>query len=327
MDRLGFLKKSVSLAMDAANSVMGFKKATDEISEAVEDVFRGVKADIGLYLQSVDAAMYDSPSGTLYEISQMGYTTLEVGSYYDGKVYYAGAEKFKEMVRRDSLRVSALRINKPYQKPQPAEEPQPVEGEAPTEEHQPTEGKAPADEWLSAEHKEWLTKAVSTAKRLGSSYLTMANFPDEPIASQIEGYAKYYNLIGSMCKEKGLKLCLHPSKESLEKHPEGSIFERIMLQCDKDVVCVCADTLELHRAEVPYREFFEQYKGRVPMLHIHDYGIVGESEKIDFDAIIACGESCGVEKIYIEVTNCTLPAMNCLERSIYKIESLASVKF
>lgn len=327
MDRLGFLKKSVSLAMDAANSVMGLKKATDEISEAVEDVFRGVKADIGLYLQSVDAAMYDSPSGTLYEISQMGYTTLEVGSYYDGKVYYAGAEKFKEMVRRDSLRVSALRINKPYQKPQPAEEAQPAEGEAPAEEHQPAEGKAPADEWLSAEHKEWLRKAVSTAKRLGCSYLTMANFPDEPIATQIEDYAKYYNLIGAMCQEKGLKLCLHPSKESLESLAEGSIFEQVMLKCDKDVVFVCADTLELHRAGVPYREFFERYKGRVPMLHIHDYGIVGESEKIDFDAVIASGESCGVEKIYIEVTNCTLPAMNCLERSIYKIESLASVKF
>lgn len=301
--------------MDAANSVMGLKKATDEISEAVEDVFRGVKADIGLYLQSVDAAMYDSPSGTLYEISQMGYTTLEVGSYYDGKVYYAGAEKFKEMVRRDSLRVSALRINKPYQKPQPAEESAPTERETPT------------DEWLSIEHREWLRKAVSTAKRLGCSYLTMANFPDEPIATQIEDYAKYYNLIGEMCQEKGLKLCLHPSKESLEVSTEASIFEQLMFRCDKDVVFVCADTLELHRAGVSYREFFEQYKGRVPMLHIHDYGIVGESEKIDFDAIIAYGESCGVEKIYIEVTNCTLPAMNCLERSIYKIESLASVKF
>ena len=100
MDRLGFFKQMFSSTVEVANEVIGIKKAADEAVEAVEEVMRGIKADIGLYLPSLDAAMYDSTSGTLFEVSQRGYTTLEIGSYYDGKCYNVGAEKLKEMMRR-----------------------------------------------------------------------------------------------------------------------------------------------------------------------------------------------------------------------------------
>lgn len=323
MDRLGFFKQMLSAGVDAASSVMGLKRAADEVVEAVDEVMRGVKADIGLYLPSVDANMYDSASGTLYEVAQMGYTTLEAGSYYDGKCYNTGAEKLKEMTRRESLRISALRINKPYVKPAtPQRDTAEKQNSETAAEEQPTT--APL---IDEAHQQWLEKAVATAKRLGCSYLTMANFPDEAIDSQIEEYAKYYNLIAQMCQQKGLQLCIHPTTESLRAQEKGSIFEQLWALCDKELIQLALDTLECNRAEVDTIAMLESNKQRVPMLHIHDYGIVGESGKIDFDKIIATGDSCGVKNIYIEVSRCTLPPMNCLERSIYYTESLPSVKY
>lgn len=317
MDRLGFFKQMLSVGVDAASSVMGLKKAADEVVEAVDEVMRSVKADIGLYLPSVDANMYDSASGTLYEVGQMGYTTLEVGSYYDGKCYNIGAEKLKEMMRNEKLKISALRINKPYVKPESISD-----EEQPSAEQQRTEASL-----ISDTHREWLEKAVATAKRLGCSYLTMANFPDEAIDSQIEEYAKYYNLIAQMCDQKGLRLCIHPTTESLRAQEKGSIFEQMWALCDEKLTNLALDTLECNRAEIDTIAMLESNKQRVPMLHIHDYSIVGESGKIDFDKIIATGDSCGVKNIYIEVSRCTLPPMNCLERSIYYTESLPSVKY
>lgn len=312
MDRLGFFKQALSSTMDVAGSLMGIKKASEDVAEAVEEALRGVKADIGLFLPSVDANMYDSASGTLYEISQMGYTTLEVGSYYDGKVYNVGAEKFKEMVRKDSLHVSALRINKPYIKVEASEE---------------QKGDNSNTSLISAQHQEWLQKAVATAKRLGCEYLTMANFPDEAVEEHIQRYAQYYNLIGQMCQQKGLKLCIHPTQEAMREQQGGSIFDKMMPHCNTELVFLAVDTLECVRAKVDVIHLLDNYKNRVPILHIHDYGIVGESEKIDFDSIIGHAENCGTKKIYIEVSNCPLPPMNCLERSIYKVESLTNVRF
>lgn len=323
MDRLGFFKQMLSSTMDVASSVMGLKKAAEEITEAVDDVMRDVKAEIGLYLPSVDAAMYDSTSGTLYEVSQMGYTTLEAGSYYDGKCYNMGAEKFKEMVRREGMRISALRINKPYVKPAPTA--QAEDDDAATTKAESAEPMQEAI--ISSDHSEWLRKAIATAKRLGCSYLTMANFPDEPIAEQMADYARYYNLIGEMCREKGITLCIHPTWEAMREQAQGSIFEHIWQKCDKELVRLSLDTQECRRAEVDITQLIEANKGAVATLHLHDSGIVGESGEIDFDKVVALAEECGTKNYYIEVSRCTLPPMNCLERSIYYVESLPSVKY
>lgn len=346
MDRLGFFKQMFSSTVEVANEVIGIKKAADEAVEAVEEVMRGIKADIGLYLPSLDAAMYDSTSGTLFEVSQRGYTTLEIGSYYDGKCYNVGAEKLKEMMRREKLKISALRINKPYIKPEPQAPEQPTEGAEGAEGAENTEVKVESEAATVAEanvatvadaevkepiisesHRAWLEKAIATAKRLGCSYLTMANFPDEPIVEQTERYAEYYNLIGEMCKAKGLMLAIHPTWLALRKQAEGSIFDLVWQKCDKELTSLALDTLECKRGEADIEQLLQENKGRVPVLHLHDYGIVGESEEIDFDKIIALGESCGVKNLYIEVSNFTLPPMNCIERSIYYVESLTSVKF
>ena len=322
MDRLGFFKQMLSSTMDAASSVMGLKKAAEEITEAVDDVMRGVQAEIGLYLPSVDAAMYDSASGTLYEVAQMGYNTLEVGSYYDGKCYNMGAEKFKEMVRREGLRISALSINKPYVKPAAT-----AQADDDTTKAKEEGAESVGETIISSTHKEGLTKAIATAKRLGCSFLSMANFPDEPIAEQIADYARYYNLIGTMCRERGITLCIHPTWEAMRRQAEGSIFEQIWHKCDKELVQLSLDTQECKRADVEIKQLIEANKGAVATLHLHDSGIVGESGEIDFDKVIALAEECGTKSYYIEVSRCTLPPMNCLERSIYYVESLPSVKY
>lgn len=63
------------------------------------------------------------------------------------------------------------------------------------------------------------------------------------------------------------------------------------------------------------------------LLHAHDYGVVGESGRIDFDLIIAEAVKRGAKDIFVEVRNYMLPPKNCVERSIYNLESLPSIRF
>ena len=57
------------------------------------------------------------------------------------------------------------------------------------------------------------------------------------------------------------------------------------------------------------------------------FGVVGESGRIDFDPIIAEAVKRGAKDIFVEVRNYMLPPKNCVERSIYNLESLPSIRF
>ena len=106
-----------------------------------------------------------------------------------------------------------------------------------------------------------------------------------------------------------------------------SIFEAIVANTDPEKVHFEIDTYEAVEAGVDVNELLKKLTKRVTLLHIHDYGIIGESQKIDFEKIIAEGIRTGVKDIFVEVRNFSLPPMNCIERSIYNVESLPSISY
>lgn len=174
---------------------------------------------------------------------------------------------------------------------------------------------------------EWWRKALDIHKELGCKYIVMSRLPDYPTEEVVAEYATYFNRIGELTAERGMQFCYHPRQQELKMEDGKSIFDTIVANTDPEKVHFEIDTYEAVEAGVDVNELLKKLTKRVTLLHIHDYGIIGESQKIDFEKIIAEGIRTGVKDIFVEVRNFSLPPMNCIERSIYNVESLPSISY
>lgn len=174
---------------------------------------------------------------------------------------------------------------------------------------------------------EWWREALDIHKELGCKYIVMSRLPDYPTEEVVAEYATYFNRIGELTAERGMQFCYHPRQQELKVTDGKSIFEAIVANTDPEKVHFEIDTYEATEAGVDVNELLKKLTKRVTLLHIHDYGIIGESQKIDFEKIIAEGIRTGVKDIFVEVRNFSLPPMNCIERSLYNVESLPSISY
>ena len=345
MDRLGFFKQGLSSLFDAASTVVGLKQAVNSFTEVVDEALSNIKTDIGLHLPSLDAGMYDDPQGTIAGVAQAGYSMVEVGSYYNGKVHDMAPERLKELVHKAGLKITSAHLNHLYEKPIEEEAPEAeveaqgaeeIEGQAKEAEAQKEVAEQKVEVTTEAEaekvekidpNDEWWCKALDIHRDLGCRYIVMSRLPDYPTDEVIAEYATYFNRIGELTAERGMQFCYHPRQQELKMQEGKSAFETIVANTDPDKVHFEIDTYEAAEAGVDVNELLKRLTKRVTLLHIHDYGIIGESEKIDFEKIIAEGIRTGVKDIFIEVRNFSLPPMNCIERSIYNVESLPSISY
>ena len=322
MDRLGFFKHGLSSLLDVAQSIIGLKHAADSFTEAVDEALSNIKTDIGLHLPSLDAQMYQDPQGTICDIAEMGYTLLEVGAYTPGKAQDQSIARLKELADGAGLKIAGVHINKLYERPAPQEN-EPADTESQVAVKEPADQKAQPDP-----NAEWWQKALDDAQALGCRYVTMARMPDYPTDEVIDEYIAYFNLIGELTAERKMQFCFHPRKAELQRGEDSlSIFDRIAAGCDPLKVAFQIDTYEATEAGIDILELLNTQGKRVALLHIHDYGIVGESGKIDLDSIIAKGVRTGVRDIMLEVSDYSMPPKNCVERSLQNVQNLPSVRF
>lgn len=322
MDRLGFFKHGLSSLLDVAQSIIGLKHAADSFTEAVDEALSNIKTDIGLHLPSLDAQMYQDPQGTICDIAEMGYTLLEVGAYTPGKAQDQSIARLKELADGAGLKIAGVHINKLYERPAPQEN-EPADTESQVAVKEPADQKAQPDP-----NAEWWQRALDDAQALGCRYVTMARMPDYPTDEVIDEYIAYFNLIGELTAERKMQFCFHPRKAELQRGEDSlSIFDRIAAGCDPQKVAFQIDTYEATEAGIDILELLNTQGKRVALLHIHDYGIVGESGKIDLDSIIAKGVRTGVRDIMLEVSDYSMPPKNCVERSLQNVQNLPSVRF
>lgn len=322
MDRLGFFKHGLSSLLDVAQSIIGLKHAADSFTEAVDEALSNIKTDIGLHLPSLDAQMYQDPQGTICDIAEMGYTLLEVGAYTPGKAQDQSIARLKELADGAGLKIAGVHINKLYERPAPQEN-EPADTESQVAVKEPADQKAQPDP-----NAEWWQKALDDAQALGCRYVTTARMPDYPTDEVIDEYIAYFNLIGELTAERKMQFCFHPRKAELQRGEDSlSIFDRIAAGCDPHKVAFQIDTYEATEAGIDILELLNTQGKRIALLHIHDYGIVGESGKIDLDSIIAKGVRTGVRDIMLEVSDYSMPPKNCVERSLQNVQNLPSVRF
>ncbi len=318
--------------MEVAQSIVGLKHAADTFTEAVDEALSNIQTDIGLYLPSLDASMYEDPQGTICNVAEMGYTLIEVGAYGAGKVHNLPAARVKELADGSGLKIVGAHINKLYERPA-------TEQQAPNDTEPQNNMEGASQESKPDPNVVWWQKALDNVQAMGCRYVTSSRLPDYPTEEVVSDYIAYFNLIGELAAEQGIQFCYHPRKEELlrkvskssagesESTKQESIFDRIAAGCDATKVVFEIDTREATEAGIDVVELLKTLGKRIELLHIHDYGTACESGKIDFEKIIAEGIRSGVKDIIIEVSSYSLPPKNCVERSMQNVRNLPSVRF
>ena len=359
MDRLGFFKQGLSSLIEVAQSIVGLKHAAESFTEAVDEALSNIKTDIGLHLLSVDGDIYDQPKGTLLELARMGYSTLETGLYYGGKVHGMSAEAFKALANEAGLKITAAHLDHLYEVPtkgpdkedtgandgpdKGAEGVGVVNGDAVGAVKEGSKAQAAgavkgeaaedANKEVAVDDEndpnyQWWSKALDTHLKLGCQYITSSRIADYPTAEDVVTYAEYFNNIGRWTADRGMQFCYHPDAAALRKKDgEKSIFEIIAERCDQEKVCFQIDTFEALEAGVDVMELLKTYGKRIILLHLHDERNTCESGRIDFDSIIKKGIETGVKDIFIEVRSYSFPPMKCVERSLYNVQALHSIRY
>lgn len=250
MDRLGFFKQGLSSLIEVAQSIIGLKHAATSFTEAVDEALSNIKTDVGIHLLTVDADIYDQPKGTLQELARMGYTTLETGLYYGGKVHGMSAEAFKALADEVGLRITAAHLNHLYEGPTKGPDKGPDKGAEGAVKKEATgaekgegvgvvngdavgavkeEGAGAVTEKVAegAEkvvmndendlNYQWWSKALDTHSRLGCQYITSSRIADYPTDEDIETYAEYFNNIGRWTADRKMQFCYHPDAAAFRK--------------------------------------------------------------------------------------------------------------
>lgn len=313
---MGFFKHGLSAATDVVGSVIGLKKAVNTFTEAVDEALSNIKSDIGLNLQSLQGDMCENPRNTLSEVARMGYTMIETASYSNGRIYDMKPDDFREAARKAGLKIAGAHLTKLLE-------------DMPDATAESKTGSVTAGEATTAEDPvtEWWREALDIHRDLGCRYITMPRLPESLSDETTARYAEYFDTIGDMAAQHGMKFCFHPDKSHLTAVNGVSAFDAIAAATDPAKVWFEIDTYETAEAGIDAKALLQRYGKRVLLLHAHDYGVVGESGRIDFDPIIAEAVKRGAKDIFVEVRNYMLPPKNCVERSIYNLESLPSIRF
>lgn len=352
MDRLSFFKQGLSSVMEAATSLVGIKKAADSFTEAVADALSEVRSNIGLHLATLDNEMYNCVETTLEKVAELGFTSVEVGAFYQGKVYLLSPAEFRALAKRVGLKITSA-----YLKKEPAMTPEQraefyanqaanegaseatnegasEEVAAKTEGNAEVEAKATetaADSTSKPQPKdpdtEWWETAIATYAQLGCKYLTLAYQPEGNDEKAIENFVAYVKLIGEIATKHNLKLCYHPTSVALMPSEGVSALDKVAEKCDAETLLFEIDTFEAYQAGIKADELIKQFGQRIAALHLHDMENVGDSGMIDFDAVVKQASKSGIDNIYIEVHRFIQPPINCVERSLMSVESLPNAKF
>lgn len=334
MDRLSFFKQGLSSVMEAASSLIGIKKAADSFTEAVNDALSEVRTNIGLHLPTLDNDMYIGVETTLDRIGQLGFTSIEVSAFYRGKVHLLPPAEFKALAKKAGLRIDAAYLTKgPTVTPQegiseePNKESQPTREQEPNEESQPTSEQEANANKANNPDSEWWETATATYSQLGCKYITLAYQPEGDSDKAIDDFVAYVNLISPIVAKSNMRLCFHPKCAALMPQNGVSALDKIAAKCDGETLLLEIDTYEALQAGIEAKELIKHFGRRVALLHLHDEYNVGDSDKIDFDSILKEATQNGIENIYIEVHDFMQPPINCVEKSIFYVESLPSISY
>lgn len=238
---------------------------------------------IGLQLYTVRDAMQKDPVGTLRQVAQLGYTSVEGASYTgDGKFYGMTPDAFAKELKQVGLIMPSAhyRLGQDQVNGQPA---------------------------MGTMLHGW-DRAVADAKQVGAQYMVCAYLSDSERGGldQYQYVADQLNKAGELCKKAGIQFCYHNHDFEFIVQ-DGKLPYDLLLATDPSLVKMELDLYWATKAGQDPLALFTKYPGRFPLWHVKDmdntpqrnFTEVGNGT-IDFKRIFAQKKLAGMQYFFVE---------------------------
>lgn len=210
------------------------------------------KKKIGLQLYSVNQDM-GNVDASLAKVAKAGYTVVEtLGS---PTCFGFPAEEFKALCDKHGLAIISTHTSIAMD---------------------PNNEAAVMEKWRAV---------FEGLKTMGAKYCVIPGFNLGKSLADLKAVCEYFNKVGNLAKEYGLKLGYHNHAHEYELC-EGKVkWEYMIENTDPESVFFQMDVYWTTRGGKDPVEYLKKYPNRIQMLHIKDDLVIGESGKIDFEAI------------------------------------------
>ena len=120
---------------------------------------------------------------------------------------------------------------------------------------------------------------------MGAKYCVIPSFKLGETIEDLKAVCDYFNKVGALAKEYGLKLCYHNRAFEYEVVDGQVKWEYMIENTDPESVFFQMDVYWTTQGGKNPVDYLKKYPERIKMLHIKDDLVIGESGKIDFEAI------------------------------------------
>jgi sugar phosphate isomerase/epimerase len=249
---------------------------------------------IGLQIYSLGNELYENVPEGLKRIKQMGYSTLELAGYRDGKINNVEMSEFHEMAEDAGLKIISSHLNPPVR------------------EYTSSNKGEIADFWK---------KAADDHAKIGVSYIVQPGLPSIRSTEEVSFVCEVFNEAGRIAKANGLIFGYHNhdmefarvipgGKEMVfgrrafgRNVPEGTevIYDGFLRQTDPELVVFQLDVYWAVMGQNDPVEYMQKYPDRIKLLHIKDKAVLGQSGMMNFEKIFAQAYKNGIEDYFVEL--------------------------
>lgn len=244
---------------------------------------RAPKKEISLQLYSLRSVIGRSGSVSadfpeiMKKIGKMGYTGVEAAAYSNGKIYDRTPEEYRSVIEAAGMKSVSTHVT-----------------------HLLTEDELKSGDLSAA--LEWWKGCIAAHKAAGCEYIVTPSMPRKPDQATMDLYCRYYNEVGRLCKEQGIKYGYHNhAYEFQHKIGKTLMYDYLAEHTDPSLVFLQMDVYWAVIGDASPVDYFKKYPGRFKSLHIKDHREIGQSGMVGFDAIFRNTKLAGTEFIVVEL--------------------------
>lgn len=249
---------------------------------------------IGLQIYSLAKELYADVPGGLKKVQQMGYQTIELAGYNDGKINGIDMGEFRKMAEDAGLKIVSTHVNPPVR------------------EYTASNKGQIADFWK---------KAADDHAKIGVKYLIQPGQPSTRNVEEVATVCEVFNEAGQIAKAAGLSFGYHnhemefsrviPGGESMvfgrhgfgREAPKGVevIYDAFLQRTDPSLVFFELDVYWAVMGQNDPVAYMKKYADRIKVLHIKDKEVLGQSGMMNFENIFNQAYANGIQDYFVEL--------------------------
>ncbi|HEX2394197.1 MAG TPA: TIM barrel protein [Bacteroidales bacterium] len=255
--------------------------------------------NIGLQLYSLRDSMAVNPVKTIEEVGKIGYKTVELAGYNDGRFYGMTPAEIKDVVEKNGMIIISSHT-----------------------------GQAVPDSIRWDSVMAWWDACIDAHAQAGVKYIVqpwMDSIGYQSLAG-LKRYCDYFNAVGEKCLAKGLRFGYHNHSEEFKEVENQVIYDYMLQNTDSTKVFFQMDLYWIKEGGADAVEYFTNYPGRFVSFHVKDTLEVGASGEMDFEAIFNNADLAGMKYYIVEQEEYTTTPIEGVKQSYEFMKNAEYVK-